>query len=58
MRMVPPRPGPAHARLFGAALGDGKAAWAIARDMQPAGAGIRSLAEPFLDTASDFAESP
>ena len=28
----------------------------IARDMQRAGAGIRSLAEPFLDTASDFAE--
>ena len=28
----------------------------IAREMQRAGAGIRSLAEPFLDTASDFAE--
>ena len=28
----------------------------IARDMQRAGAGIRSLAEPFLDTTSDFAE--
>ena len=28
----------------------------IARDMQRAGAGIRSLAEPFLDTKSDFAE--
>jgi DNA invertase Pin-like site-specific DNA recombinase len=28
----------------------------IARDMQGAGAGIRSLAEPFLDTTSDFAE--
>jgi DNA invertase Pin-like site-specific DNA recombinase len=28
----------------------------IARDMQNAGAGIRSLAEPFLDTTSDFAE--
>ena len=28
----------------------------IARDMQHAGAGIRSLAEPFLDTTSDFAE--
>ena len=28
----------------------------IARDMQKAGAGIRSLAEPFLDTTSDFAE--
>ena len=28
----------------------------IAREMQPAGAGIRSLAEPFLDTTSDFAE--
>ncbi len=28
----------------------------IARDMQQAGAGIRSLAEPFLDTTSDFAE--
>ena len=28
----------------------------IARDMQCAGAGIRSLAEPFLDTTSDFAE--
>src|ERR1700731_3476529 len=27
----------------------------IARDMQRAGAGIRSLAEPFLDTTSDFA---
>jgi DNA invertase Pin-like site-specific DNA recombinase len=28
----------------------------IARDMQRAGAGIRSLAEPFLDTTSDIAE--
>src|SRR3954447_11989775 len=28
----------------------------IARDVQQAGAGIRSLAEPFLDTTSDFAE--
>jgi len=28
----------------------------IARDMRRAGAGIRSLAEPFLDTTSDFAE--
>ncbi len=28
----------------------------IARDMQRAGAGIRSLAEPFLDTTSGFAE--
>jgi hypothetical protein len=28
----------------------------IARDMQRAGAGIRSLAEPFFDTTSDFAE--
>jgi DNA invertase Pin-like site-specific DNA recombinase len=28
----------------------------IARDMQRAGAGIRSLAEPFLDTTSDLAE--
>jgi DNA invertase Pin-like site-specific DNA recombinase len=28
----------------------------IARDMQQVGAGIRSLAEPFLDTTSDFAE--
>ena len=28
----------------------------IAREMQHAGAGIRSLAEPFLDTTSDFAE--
>jgi DNA invertase Pin-like site-specific DNA recombinase len=28
----------------------------IARDMQRAGAGIRSLVEPFLDTTSDFAE--
>jgi DNA invertase Pin-like site-specific DNA recombinase len=28
----------------------------IARDMQRAGAGIRPLAEPFLDTTSDFAE--
>jgi DNA invertase Pin-like site-specific DNA recombinase len=27
-----------------------------AREMQRAGAGIRSLAEPFLDTMSDFAE--
>src|SRR6202047_3041779 len=26
------------------------------REMQSAGAGIRSLAEPFLDTTSDFAE--
>jgi DNA invertase Pin-like site-specific DNA recombinase len=29
---------------------------AIAREMQQAGAGIRSLAEPFLETTSDFAE--
>src|SRR5438270_11191512 len=28
----------------------------IAREMQRAGAGIRSLAEPFLDKTSDFAE--
>jgi hypothetical protein len=28
----------------------------IAREMQKAGAGIRSLAEPLLDTTSDFAE--
>ena len=28
----------------------------IAREMHKAGAGIRSLAEPFLDTTSDFAE--
>ena len=28
----------------------------IAREMQRKGAGIRSLAEPFLDTTSDFAE--
>jgi hypothetical protein len=28
----------------------------IARELQRAGAGIRSLAEPFLDTTSDFAE--
>jgi DNA invertase Pin-like site-specific DNA recombinase len=28
----------------------------IAREMQKAGAGIRSVAEPFLDTTSDFAE--
>jgi DNA invertase Pin-like site-specific DNA recombinase len=28
----------------------------IAREMQRAGAGIRSLAEPSLDTTSDFAE--
>jgi DNA invertase Pin-like site-specific DNA recombinase len=28
----------------------------IAREMQSTGAGIRSLAEPFLDTTSDFAE--
>ena len=28
----------------------------IARNVQRAGAGIRSLAEPFLDTTSDFAE--
>src|SRR3954463_11180 len=28
----------------------------IAREMRKAGAGIRSLAEPFLDTTSDFAE--
>jgi hypothetical protein len=28
----------------------------IAREVQRAGAGIRSLAEPFLDTTSDFAE--
>jgi len=29
----------------------------IAREMQKAAAGIRSLAEPFLDTTSDFAET-
>ena len=29
---------------------------AIARDMQRAGAGLRSLAEPVVDTTSDFAE--
>ena len=28
----------------------------IAREMQRAGAGIRSLAGPYLDTTSDFAE--
>src|SRR5262249_36562435 len=28
----------------------------IARDIQNAGAGLRSLAEPVLDTTSDFAE--
>jgi DNA invertase Pin-like site-specific DNA recombinase len=28
----------------------------VAREMQKAGAGIRSLAEPFLDTTSDFVE--
>ena len=28
----------------------------IAREMERAGAGIRSLAEPYLDTTSDFAE--
>jgi hypothetical protein len=28
----------------------------IAREMRCAGAGIRSLAEPYLDTTSDFAE--
>jgi DNA invertase Pin-like site-specific DNA recombinase len=28
----------------------------IAREVQRAGAGVRSLAEPFLDTTSDFAE--
>jgi hypothetical protein len=28
----------------------------VARDMQRKGAGIQSLAEPFLDTTSDFAE--
>jgi DNA invertase Pin-like site-specific DNA recombinase len=28
----------------------------IARDMQRAGAGLRSLAEPVVDTMSDFAE--
>jgi len=28
----------------------------IARDMQPAGAGLRSLAEPVVGTTSDFAE--
>ena len=28
----------------------------IAREMQKAGAGVRSLAEPLLDTTSDFAE--
>jgi DNA invertase Pin-like site-specific DNA recombinase len=28
----------------------------IAREMRLAGAGVRSLAEPFLDTTSDFAE--
>jgi DNA invertase Pin-like site-specific DNA recombinase len=30
--------------------------WVVAREMQRAGAGIRSLAEPYLDTTSDFAE--
>jgi DNA invertase Pin-like site-specific DNA recombinase len=29
---------------------------AIARDMQRAGAGLRSIAEPVVDTTSDFAE--
>jgi DNA invertase Pin-like site-specific DNA recombinase len=29
----------------------------IVRDMQQAGAGIRSLAEPFLDTTSDLAKT-
>ena len=29
----------------------------IARDMQRAGAGLRSLAEPVVDTTSDFAEA-
>jgi DNA invertase Pin-like site-specific DNA recombinase len=28
----------------------------IARDMQRTGAGLRSLAEPVVDTTSDFAE--
>jgi DNA invertase Pin-like site-specific DNA recombinase len=28
----------------------------IARDMQRAGAGLRSIAEPVVDTTSDFAE--
>ena len=28
----------------------------VARDMQRAGAGLRSIAEPVVDTASDFAE--
>lgn len=28
----------------------------LARDMQRAGAGLRSLAEPMADTTSDFAE--
>jgi DNA invertase Pin-like site-specific DNA recombinase len=28
----------------------------IARDLQKAGAGLRSLAEPVVDTTSDFAE--
>src|SRR5689334_17521424 len=28
----------------------------IAREIKQAGAGLRSLAEPFLDTTSDFAE--
>jgi DNA invertase Pin-like site-specific DNA recombinase len=29
---------------------------AVAREIQRAGAGIRSLSEPYLDTTSDFAE--
>jgi DNA invertase Pin-like site-specific DNA recombinase len=28
----------------------------IARDMQRAGAGLRSIAEPFVDTTSDYAD--
>ena len=28
----------------------------IARDLQKAGAGLRSIAEPVVDTTSDFAE--
>jgi len=28
----------------------------IARDMQPAGTGLRSIAEPVVDTTSDYAE--
>jgi DNA invertase Pin-like site-specific DNA recombinase len=36
--------------------GDTTDLFVIAREMQRAGAGIRSLAEPYLDTTSDFAE--